>query len=133
MQSNVRAVPGRLPTLDEVLLWLLPKGHLARQGDVGIYRRHKLPLFVREVTANDYPQRFAHILGRRHRFSPAMACRYFKLNTRCYVLVESAVNLMHPEHAPVRLSRALYQIRSARGRVINALQLRSGTQELIDV
>ena len=132
LQTNVREVPSHLPNLAAVLEWLLPSFFLARQGDVGLYLRNRLPAGASEIAVGAYAVALTHVLGRRHRFAPLVHCRFFGHRRRAFVRVHQAVRLLHPEHAPLRIDSGLYEIRAARGRALpGATRVRESSSELL--
>ena len=113
--TNVREVLAALSHLDAVLSWLLPTGHMYRQGDIGIYRRERLPRAAEPVPASSQPQEFAPVLGLRHVFKADANCSYFRLGDACFVQVHSPTPLIHPEHETVLLIEGVYELIKAHG------------------
>jgi hypothetical protein len=116
-QTSVREVDPSLVDVNAVIEWLLPAGYMCRQGDIGIYRRDRLPPNVREVRVPADTERLKRIVG-RHVLDRQDACKVFISGTRPFVLVQELVRLIHPEHSAIELDKGLYELVASRGRVL---------------
>jgi hypothetical protein len=115
VQTNVREVSSELERLDEVFPWLLPSDYTHRQGDVGIYQRATLPSSAALIDREEYPERFIHILSKRHALDPVADCDFFVGDGRYHVRVNRQSRLVHPEHPAIALSPGIYELIGARG------------------
>jgi len=114
IQTNLREVEYSLPDIEHVISWLLPSGHFARQGDVGIYATN-LPLNVQEVPWDSHAEMLAPVLKWRHVIEHPQNCLFFQSERRFFLRVLKDTSLEHPEHERIFLPCREYEIKGARG------------------